>query len=33
MPQVAKDHSVGWTRVLGWVQVFVEKHQTIDSRN
>jgi uncharacterized protein YndB with AHSA1/START domain len=28
----AQDHSKGWTRVLGWMQAFVERRQTIDSR-
>jgi uncharacterized protein YndB with AHSA1/START domain len=28
----AQDHSNGWQRVLGWMQAFVEKGDTIDSR-
>lgn len=28
----AKDHSQGWQRVLGWMQGFVEKGETIDTR-
>jgi hypothetical protein len=27
-----KSHGDGWIRVLGWVQIFVEKGQTIDKR-
>jgi uncharacterized protein YndB with AHSA1/START domain len=30
--EAAQDHSKGWTRVLGWMEAFVEKQQTIDSR-
>lgn len=30
--QSAQDHSRGWTRVLGWLQAFVETGATIDSR-
>src|SRR5207302_9214604 len=30
--EAAQDHSKGWTRVLGWMQAFVERRQTIDSR-
>jgi uncharacterized protein YndB with AHSA1/START domain len=29
----AQYHSVGWVRVLGWMQAFVEKGQTIDTRS
>jgi hypothetical protein len=25
-------HSQGWTRVLAWVQAFVEKGETVDTR-
>lgn len=32
-PEAAKDHSQGWVRVLGWMQAFVEKGETIDSRS
>lgn len=28
----AVDHSDGWTRMLGWLQAFVERSETIDSR-
>ena len=28
----AADHGNGWTRVLGWVQAFVENEVTIDTR-
>jgi uncharacterized protein YndB with AHSA1/START domain len=28
----AKNHAQGWTRVLAWMQAFVEEGQTIDSR-
>lgn len=28
----ANDHGEGWKRVMGWMQVFVEKGQTIDTR-
>ena len=27
-----RDHGNGWTKVLGWVQAFVERNETIDSR-
>lgn len=30
--RAAKDHSQGWTRVLGWVQAFVESGQTVENR-
>ncbi len=30
--QDAKDHSQGWTRVLGWMQAFVEKGETVETR-
>ena len=29
----AQGHSRGWTLVLGWMQAFIEKGETIDSRN
>jgi uncharacterized protein YndB with AHSA1/START domain len=29
---LAKNHGLGWVRVLGWMQAFVEKGETIDSR-
>lgn len=32
-PKVAQDHGEGWKRVLGWMQAFVEKGETIDSRH
>lgn len=32
-PEQAKSHSDGWQRVLTWVQTFVEKGQTIDTRS
>jgi uncharacterized protein YndB with AHSA1/START domain len=31
-PQDAKEHSEGWTRVLGWMQAFVEKGETVENR-
>jgi uncharacterized protein YndB with AHSA1/START domain len=31
-PEGAKSHGEGWTRVLGWMQKFVEGGKTIDSR-
>ena len=30
--KLAQDHGRGWTRVLGWLQAFVETGATIDSR-
>jgi uncharacterized protein YndB with AHSA1/START domain len=30
--EAAKGHSVGWVRVLGWLQGFVEKGETVDTR-
>jgi uncharacterized protein YndB with AHSA1/START domain len=30
--QSAKDHGQGWTRVLGWMQAFLESGKTIDNR-
>jgi uncharacterized protein YndB with AHSA1/START domain len=29
----AADHGKGWQRVLGWMQLFVEKGETIDTRS
>jgi uncharacterized protein YndB with AHSA1/START domain len=31
-PEAAKSHGQGWERVLSWVQAFVEKGETIDTR-
>jgi uncharacterized protein YndB with AHSA1/START domain len=31
--EAAGNHSQGWQRVLGWMQNFVEKGETIDSRS
>jgi uncharacterized protein YndB with AHSA1/START domain len=31
-PQAAKAHGEGWQRVLGWMQAFVEKGETVESR-
>ena len=31
--QAAADHRQGWIRVLGWMQAFVEKGETIDTRS
>jgi uncharacterized protein YndB with AHSA1/START domain len=31
-PEAAKGHSQGWTRVLGWMQAFVEKGETVETR-
>jgi uncharacterized protein YndB with AHSA1/START domain len=30
---VAQDHTQGWQRVLGWLQSFAEKGETIESRH
>jgi uncharacterized protein YndB with AHSA1/START domain len=30
--EAVKSHAQGWLRVLGWMQAFVEKGETIDSR-
>jgi uncharacterized protein YndB with AHSA1/START domain len=30
--QAAKDHSQGWSRVLVWMQAFVEDGRTVDTR-
>src|SRR5258707_4779509 len=29
----AKGHSLGWSQVLGWLQAFVEKGETVENRN
>ena len=31
--QAAKGHSEGWVRVLGWLQGFVEKGETLETRS
>ena len=31
-PKEADGHAQGWIRVIGWMQAFVEKGETIDSR-
>jgi uncharacterized protein YndB with AHSA1/START domain len=31
-PDAAKNHAEGWTRVLGWMQAYVERDETIDGR-
>jgi uncharacterized protein YndB with AHSA1/START domain len=31
-PEAAADHAQGWTSVLGWMQSFVEKGETVDTR-
>jgi len=31
-PKAALEHAQGWTRVLGWMQAFVENGDTVDSR-
>ena len=31
-PKAAADHDQGWTRVLGWLQAFVEKGEAVDTR-
>jgi hypothetical protein len=28
----AQGHGQGWIRVLGWMQAFVEKGETVDTR-
>jgi hypothetical protein len=30
--QDANDHGEGWKRVLGWMQGFVERGETVDAR-
>jgi uncharacterized protein YndB with AHSA1/START domain len=32
MPDAARDHAQGWSRVLVWMQAFAERGDTIDSR-
>jgi Activator of Hsp90 ATPase homolog 1-like protein len=32
-PAAAKNHYEGWQRVLGWMQAFVEKGETVDTRS
>lgn len=32
-PEAAKAHSEGWTRVLGWMQAYVEKSETVEGRD
>jgi uncharacterized protein YndB with AHSA1/START domain len=32
VPQAAAGHSQGWVRVLGWLQAFAEKGDTVDTR-
>jgi len=32
VPDAAKGHAEGWTRVLGWMQAYVERDQTVDVR-
>jgi uncharacterized protein YndB with AHSA1/START domain len=29
----ANSHSIGWVRVLGWMQAYVEKNETVDTRD
>ena len=31
-PEAAQEHAQGWQHVLGWIQAFVEKGATVDSR-
>jgi uncharacterized protein YndB with AHSA1/START domain len=31
-PEQARSHSEGWTRVLGWMQAFVENGETVETR-
>ncbi len=31
-PQAAKGHAEGWTRVLGWMQAFLEQGETVETR-
>jgi len=30
--EAAKGHSIGWIKVLGWMQAFVERGETIETR-
>ena len=32
IPQAAKGHAEGWTRVLGWMQAYLEDGKTIEDR-
>jgi len=32
LPEAARDHGQGWTRVLGWMQAYLERGETVDSR-
>jgi uncharacterized protein YndB with AHSA1/START domain len=32
-PKAAHDHAQGWKHVLGWMQAFVERGETVDTRN
>jgi len=32
VPKAAADHYQGWTRVLGWLQAFVERGEAVDTR-
>ena len=31
-PEQSVNHAQGWTRVLGWIQAFVERGETVDTR-
>jgi hypothetical protein len=31
-PEAAQNHAQGWTRVLGWMQAFVENGETVETR-
>ena len=31
-PDAAKGHSLGWTRVLAWMEAFIETGETVDTR-
>jgi len=31
-PDAAKNHADGWKRVLGWMQAYVEREETVESR-
>jgi len=31
-PQAAKGHADGWTRILGWMQVYLEEGKTVETR-
>jgi uncharacterized protein YndB with AHSA1/START domain len=32
LPEAAREHAQGWIRVLGWMQAYVEKGETVDTR-